>query len=98
MAVEYLAKIAEEDYEAFRVLIGDFQPAEYEMWLRVRARGRLRASKEGLVTVKEIEVHPDEFKASCGDMARPDFSIYRLDMFAREKARATPKSARPASK
>ena len=97
MAVEYLAKIAEEDYEAFKALMGNLLPAEYEMWLRVRARGRLRASEEGLVTVKEIEVHPDEFKTFCGEMARPDFGIYRLDMFAREKARAM-KSARRESK
>jgi hypothetical protein len=98
VAVVYLAAIGEEDYEAFRALLGNLLPAEYEMWLRVRARGRLRASEEGLVTVKEIDVHPDEFKASCGEMARPDFSIHRLDIFAREKARAIPKSARRESK
>ena len=94
MAVVYLAAIAEEDYEAFKALMGNLLPAEYEMWLRVRARGRLRASEEGLVKVKEIEVHPDEFKTFCDKMEGIDFGIYRLDMFAREKARAIPKSAR----
>ena len=85
MAVEYIAHIEEDDYEAFRGILGTWLPAEYEMWLRVRDRGRLRLLTDG-TAVEEIAVFPDEFVAFCNKSRHSDFSIYWLDRFAREKA------------
>ena len=42
MGVEYIAVIAEEDYHAFKILVSTTLPREYDMWLRVRERGKLR--------------------------------------------------------
>jgi hypothetical protein len=39
MAVEYIAFIAEEDYQVFWILVTTPLPREYGMWLRVRERG-----------------------------------------------------------
>ena len=86
MAVEYMAYIEEDDYEAFRGILGGWLPAEYEMWLRVRDRGRLRLLTDG-AAVEEITVSPEEFMTFCNKSRRSDFSIYWLDSFAREKAR-----------
>jgi hypothetical protein len=86
MAVQYIAHIDEADYEAFRKMLGAWLPAEYDMWLRVRDRGRLRLLNDETI-VEDIPVYPDEFKAFCEESKRSDFSIYRLDSFAREKAR-----------
>jgi hypothetical protein len=43
MGIEYVAVIAEEDYHAFKILVSTPLPREYEMWLRVRERGKLHS-------------------------------------------------------
>jgi hypothetical protein len=85
VAVEYIAHIEEDDYEAFRGILGAWLPGEYQMWLRVRDRGRLRLLTDG-IAVEEITVFPDEFIAFCNKSKRSDLGIYWLDSFAREKA------------
>jgi hypothetical protein len=85
MGIEYIAAIPEEDYRAFRILVSTPLPREYEMWLRVRERGKFRAIRDrGAVSI-EVEVCPEEFAAYCKALKRPDFSIAALDRCAREK-------------
>jgi hypothetical protein len=88
MNVEYIARIAEDDYETFKTITTTSLPTEYEMWLRVRERRKSRAFNEGGATCVEIEVLPQEFSAYCMGMKRPDFSIASLDRCARAKALA----------
>jgi hypothetical protein len=85
MGIEYIAVIAKEDYHAFRILISTPLPREYEMWLRVRERGKLRAVQEQDAVFVEVEVRPEEFGAYCKSLKRPDFCIVALDRCAREK-------------
>jgi hypothetical protein len=85
MTTEYFAFIAEEDYRAFRILVSTTLPRDYDMWLRVRERGKLRAATERANAVIEIEVTPEEFGAYCKRQVRRDFSIAALDACAREK-------------
>jgi hypothetical protein len=85
MGIEYIAVIAEEDYHAFKILVSTPLPREYEMWLRVRERGKLRAMQERDAVFVEVEVRPEEFGAYCKRLRRPDFSITALDSCAREK-------------
>ena len=59
------------------------------MWLRVRARGKARALSERKVVLDEIDITPQEFRAYCDRMKKPDFSIATLDRCAREKALPT---------
>jgi hypothetical protein len=42
MSIEYIASIAEADYKLFRIIITADIPRDYETWLRVRERGKLR--------------------------------------------------------
>jgi hypothetical protein len=95
MAVEFIAWIAPEDYEEFRTMLSPIMPDSYEMWLRVRDRGKRRAFEEHATIFEEIEVYPEEFQAFCQRRARAEFSIYGLDLFAREKVYADrrPKTA-----
>jgi hypothetical protein len=86
MAIEYIAVITEEDYKAFKILITTTLPRDYEMWLRVRERGKLRAVRERGAVLAEVEVSPEEFGAYRKRLKRPDFSIAALDLCAREKA------------
>jgi hypothetical protein len=86
MATEYFAFIAEEDYHAFQILVTTPLPRDYDMWLRVRERGKIRAEIERVARVVEIEITPTEFGAYCKQRARGDFSIAALDGCAREKA------------
>ena len=86
MGIEYIAVIAEEDYKAFKILVTTTLPRDYEMWLRVRERGKLRAVRERGVFLIEFEVSPEVFGAYCKRRKRPDFSIAALDLCAREKA------------
>ena len=79
MGVEYVAVIAEEDYHAFKILVSTPLPREYDMWLRVRERGKLRAIEERDAAVVEVQVRPEEFGAYCKRLRRPDFSITALD-------------------
>ena len=89
MSIEYSAAIAEKDYDAFRTLLTTSLPGEYEMWLRVRARGKARALNERKVIFDEIDITPQEFRAYCDRMRKPDFSLATLDRCAREKALQT---------
>jgi hypothetical protein len=86
MGVEYIAVIAEEDYHAFSILVSTPLPREYDMWLRVRERGRLRAIQERGADFIEVEVRPEEFGAYCKSLKKPDFSITALDRCAHAKA------------
>jgi hypothetical protein len=86
MSIEYIASIAEADYKLFRIIITTDIPRDYETWLRVRERGKLRALTERGASVSEIEVSLLEFAAYCKGLKRPDFSIVSLDRYAREKA------------
>ena len=88
MGIEYIAVIAEEDYHAFTILVSTPLPREYDMWLRVRDRGKLRAIQERDATLVEVEVCPEEFGAYCKCLKRPDFSITTPDRCAREKGMA----------
>jgi hypothetical protein len=85
MGIEYVAVIAEDHYKAFKILVTTTLPRDYEMWLRVRDRGNLRAITERSAILVEVEVSPEEFGAYCKRMKRPDFSIATLDRCAREK-------------
>jgi hypothetical protein len=84
MSIEYVAAIAEDDYRAFRILVTTELPQDYDMWLRVRERGKLRADGRGVSLVR-IEVSPEEFGLYCKRQRRPDFSLAALDRCAREK-------------
>src|ERR1700724_3381751 len=88
MGIEYIAIIAEDDYHAFKILVSTLLPREYEMWLRVRERGKLRGMQERDAVFVEVEVRPEEFGAYCKRLKRPDFSITALDRCAREKGMA----------
>jgi hypothetical protein len=85
MAAEYFAIIAEEDYRAFQVLVSTPLPSNYDMWMRVRDRGKLRAMRERAAAVIDIEITPEEFAAYCKQQRRRDFSIVALDLCARAK-------------
>jgi hypothetical protein len=78
MGIEYIAVIAEDDYRAFKILVSTTLPREYEMWLRVRERGKLRAIRERGSVLVEVEVRPEELGAYCKGVKRPDFSITAL--------------------
>jgi hypothetical protein len=88
MSTEYIASIAKADYKMFRILITTPLPDDYETWLLVRERGKLRAVTERAATVTEIEVSLMEFAAYCKGLKKPNFSIGTLDQCARKKAMA----------
>jgi hypothetical protein len=86
MGIEYISVIAEGDYKAFKILVTTTLPRNFEMWLRVRERGKLRAVRERAAIITEVELSPQEFGAYCKGLKRPDFSIAALDRCARQKA------------
>jgi hypothetical protein len=86
MGVQYIAWINEDDYETFKALMTTSLPRNYEMWLRVRERGKSRVFDERGATCTEIKVSPEEFDAYCRALKKPDFSIAALDGCARAKA------------
>jgi hypothetical protein len=88
MGVGYIARINDDDYETFRTLMSTSLPADYQMWLRVRERGKVREFDERGTTFTEIEISPEEFYAYCKALEKPDFGIASLDGGARAKARA----------
>src|ERR1700733_10747089 len=95
MGIEYRAAIAKDDYEAFRMLVMTTLPRNYDMWLRVRARGKARAFNERGVIFDEVDITPDDFRAYCKNMRNPDFSIATLDRSARAKALSSLPRHRP---
>jgi|SRR5580704_6584321 hypothetical protein len=72
MSIEYIAAIAEEDYGVFKILVSTALPREYDMWLRVRERGKLRAMQEREAVTVEVAVRPEEIGAYCKSLKRPD--------------------------
>src|SRR6202051_5384988 len=86
MGIEYIAVIAEDDYHAFKILVSTTLQREYDMWLRVRERGRLRIIQERDASVVEVEVRPEEFGAYCKSLKKADFSVASLDRWAQAKA------------
>jgi hypothetical protein len=84
MSIEFSAAIAEGEYETFRALLGSL-PGDYDMWLRVRARGKARAFRERRVVLDDINISAEEFRSHCKRMKKPDFSVASLDQCAREK-------------
>jgi hypothetical protein len=85
MGIEYIAVVAEGDYFAFKILVSTTLPRDYEMWLRVRERGKLRAMRERGAVLVDVEISPEEFGAYCKGLRRPDFSMTALDRCARDK-------------
>src|SRR5579859_2167868 len=94
MAIEYMASIAQADYSTFKMVLTTPLPDDYEMWLRVRYRGKLRALTERGAELAEIDISPTEFGEFCKRLKRPDYSIAGLDRCAREKALAQMREAR----
>jgi hypothetical protein len=88
MRTEYIASIAEADYKMFRIVMTTPLPDDYETWLRVRERGKLRALVEHGASVTEVEVSLIEFAAYCKGLKKPNFSLGTLDQYAREKGQA----------
>ena len=88
MNTEYIASIAEADYKMFRIVMTTPLPDDYETWLRVRERGKLRALVEHGASVTEVEVSLIEFAAYCKGLKKPNFSLGTLDQYAREKGQA----------
>jgi len=86
MGIEYTAAINAHDYDSFRMILTTQLPHDYNMWLRVRDRGKVRALDERGVMLTEIEVTPMEFGAYCRGLKKRDFSIASLDRCARVKA------------
>ena len=43
MSIEYIASISEAEYKMFRIVMTTELPDDYQMWLRVRERGKLTA-------------------------------------------------------
>ena len=95
MGIEYIAVVTEADYCAFKILVSTPLPRGYEMWLRVRERGKHRAVRERSADIVEVEVRPEEFGAYCKGLKKPDFSISALDRCAREKGIAEGRRASP---
>jgi hypothetical protein len=89
MAAEYIARIEERHYAAFRQILKSILPRDYTMWLRVRERAKQRMSRELAIAI-EIDVSPKEFEAFCATLARPELNIYGLDRCARQKAQRSP--------
>ena len=86
MSIECIASIAEAEYKMFRIVMTTELPDDYQMWLRVRERGKLTALTVRGVSVTEIEVSLIEFAAFAKGLRNPNFSIGALDQYAREKA------------
>jgi hypothetical protein len=85
MSTEYIASIPEADYKMFRIIMTTPLPDDYETWLRVRERGKLRALMDRGASVTEVDVSLIEFAAYCKGLKNPNFSLGALDQFAREK-------------
>ena len=96
MGIEYIAGIKEHDYGSFRMILSTPLPRDYQMWLRVRARGKFRAHNERGAVVIEILISPMEFGEYCRGLKRRDFSIASLDRCARAKAFARKRTAQQA--
>lgn len=70
MAELIVPKIDEENYEAFRVLLGNGMPATYADWLRNRSDEVARNKSLGHST-REVAIYPDEVtKFRAGPFAR----------------------------
>jgi hypothetical protein len=75
MGIEYIAAISKYHCKSFKMVLTTTLPRDYEMWLRVRDRGKLKALNERGVIVTEIKVSPMEFGVYCRGLKGPDFSI-----------------------
>ena len=93
MGIKYIAAVSKEHYESFKMILTTPLPGDYDMWLRVRERGKFRALLERGTAVREIEVSPIEFGNYCRGLKQRDFSIASLDECARAKAIAQEKAA-----
>jgi hypothetical protein len=96
MGIEYIAGIKEHDYQTFRILLTTSLPRDYQMWRRVRDRGKFRARNERGTVLIEILISPMEFGEYCRGLKRRDFSIASLDRCARAKAFARKRTAQQA--
>jgi hypothetical protein len=84
VVVEYMAYIEEDDYEAFRGILGGWLPAEYEMWLRVRDRGRLRLLTDG-AAVEEITVFRSSWRFAISRDGQTSASTGSIALRARKR-------------
>lgn len=84
MAIGCYAKIAREDYAAFRALVSDL-PQEYERWLYVEQARKVNDLFEfGDWEGQDIEIGPAEFLAWCEARGQP-CTRHNLDLLATEK-------------
>jgi hypothetical protein len=95
MSIKYFASIVEAEYKMFRIVMTTELPDDYQMWLRVRERGKLTALTERGASVTEIEVSLIEFAAFAKGLKNPNFSIGALDQCARKKAMAQAQDPAP---
>ena len=73
MGIEYMAAIARDDYEVFKMIIATELPAKYEVWLQARKQRKVRISRERQVTVHEVAISPNEFGDYCQRLERTRF-------------------------
>ena len=85
MGIEYMAAIARDDYEVFKIIIATELPAKYEVWLQARKQRKARISRERQVMVHEVTISPNEVGDYCKGLSAPDFSVESLDQCARTK-------------
>ena len=88
MSTDYIAAIRKHHYKGFKAIMTTSLPGDYDMWLRVRERGKIRALRERGTILTEITISPLEFGNYCKGLKRRDFSIASLDACARAKAMA----------
>jgi len=93
MGIKYFAAVSKQHYESFKMILTTPLPGDYDMWLRVRERGKCRALLERGTVLREIEVSPIEFGNYFRGLKRCDFSIASLDECARTKATGQRKDA-----
>jgi len=85
VGIEYMAAIARDDYDIFKMIITTELPAKYAIWLQARRQRKTRISRERRVTVHEVVISPNEFGNYCKGLSAPDFSVESLDQCAGAK-------------
>jgi gluconate kinase len=86
MATQYLPIIREEDYEAFRRLLGQNLPGAYDDWNYLSGDRQHQIARSGHIA-RGIELHPDEFTMWLS-ARREDATLNALDNFAFHKGSA----------
>lgn len=84
MATFFLAEILAEHYDAFRRVLGQPLPGNFEAW-SYRHSERIAARTGKGHIVYEVKVNPDEFVRYC-QATNAVHDLQSLDKFASEKA------------